>query len=105
MQPSKPDVQPSQAPPGTSRRVALCALAAGLVAGCSDEGGNDADSRDLPAIRPATGADRVPLADTGDIPIGGGKLVGQVLLVQPAAGTVRAFNAICPHRGARVSPP
>jgi nitrite reductase/ring-hydroxylating ferredoxin subunit len=37
--------------------------------------------------------------------MGGGVTVGGILLVQPTAGAFRAFSILCPHRGARISPP
>ncbi|GAA0466984.1 hypothetical protein Aca07nite_71690 [Actinoplanes capillaceus] len=58
-----------------------------------------------PGAAGAGGIDAQILAQTADIPVGGGVTVGNVLLVQPAAGTFRAYSIACPHRGARVSPP
>ncbi|MEV6520930.1 Rieske 2Fe-2S domain-containing protein [Longispora sp. NPDC051575] len=45
------------------------------------------------------------LAKVADVPVGGGKLVGSVLLVQPQAGVVKAFNARCTHQGTIVDAP
>jgi nitrite reductase/ring-hydroxylating ferredoxin subunit len=45
------------------------------------------------------------LATTKDVPVGGGIVVAGVLVVQPASGTFKAFDAACPHRGVRVGPP
>lgn len=50
------------------------------------------------------------LAKVTDVPVGGGALVdagtnGLILLTQPEAGQIHAFNPTCPHAGAKVSPP
>jgi Rieske Fe-S protein len=52
--------------------------------------------------------DRV--AAVSDIPVGGGSLVnvgadGYLLVTQPHAGDIRAFNPTCPHQGTTVDPP
>jgi cytochrome b6-f complex iron-sulfur subunit len=48
----------------------------------------------------------VPLAQ---VPVGGGVILdrdaGPVLVVRPTAGTVKAFDATCPHAGTTVDPP
>ena len=80
--------------------VTSCASMAGL-AGCTSAESSVAESD----THAATGADPQVVARTGDIPVGGGVIVHNVLLVQPVAGAFRAFSVICPHRGARVSPP
>jgi nitrite reductase/ring-hydroxylating ferredoxin subunit len=93
-------------PPGgcLRRRVLLTsltgALTAGLV-GCTSSKPSAPDADTGTAVV----ADPQVLARTGDVPVGGGVTVGNILLVQPTAGTFRAFSIICPHRGARVSPP
>jgi nitrite reductase/ring-hydroxylating ferredoxin subunit len=45
------------------------------------------------------------LAKTSDIPVGGGKIFSdaQVVVTQPAAGTFKAFTAVCPHQGCTVA--
>ena len=45
------------------------------------------------------------LAAMKDVPVGGGIIVAGVLVVQPAGGTFKAFDAACPHRGILVGPP
>jgi Rieske Fe-S protein len=46
------------------------------------------------------------LVATKDVPVGGGLLVqSSKLVVQPKAGTFKAFSAICPHQGVTVNPP
>lgn len=49
---------------------------------------------------PAGGGASSILAKTSDIPVGGGKVFGEQLVVvtQPKAGTFAAFGAICTHQ-------
>ena len=92
----------------TRRRALLAGFAGGAlaaaVAGC-------AATAPPPTPDPRAGAGAEPdagrpvLARTADVPVGGGVIVNNVLLMQPTPGTFRAFSVICPHRGARVSAP
>lgn len=86
-----------------NRRTLLCGLAALPVAGCATSTG-----KKNPGPGTAKPGDR--LAALEDVPVGGGVLVdtpgnGQLLLTQPVAGTVKAFNPACPHQGTTVNPP
>jgi Rieske Fe-S protein len=40
---------------------------------------------------------------TGDIPVEGGVISGQVVVTQPETGTYKAFSAICTHQSCTVS--
>jgi nitrite reductase/ring-hydroxylating ferredoxin subunit len=93
-----------------------------LVAGCGD----DAEPPDA-AAKPSTPATSAPaspadagtieplptggppvgaLLSTKEVPVGGGVLVGdQLIIVQPKAGTFKAFDARCPHQGFTVQAP
>ncbi|MDQ2757442.1 MAG: Rieske (2Fe-2S) protein, partial [Actinomycetota bacterium] len=42
----------------------------------------------------------VPVAD---VPVGGGKIVGEVVVTQPTKGVFRAFSVVCTHQGCPVS--
>lgn len=86
----------------------LCGLAVALVApgvvvaACSSD---DPPSSGGSAA-PLPGG---PLAKVSDIPVGGGVLVDagdkKLLLVQPTAGKVKAFDPTCPHQGFTVNAP
>jgi Rieske Fe-S protein len=45
------------------------------------------------------------LAATADVPVGGGVVLAdaQLVITQPAAGTFKAFSAICTHQGCTVA--
>ncbi|MET8348530.1 Rieske (2Fe-2S) protein [Micromonospora sp. NPDC005206] len=83
-----------------SRRALLSGVgavgAAGLLSAC---GAGDSPTGQA-AATPGT-----VLARTGDVPVGGGTVVDGVLVVQPEAGTFTAYDATCPHQGARVGAP
>ncbi|MEV8512481.1 Rieske (2Fe-2S) protein [Dactylosporangium sp. NPDC051484] len=46
------------------------------------------------------------LVAVGEVPVGGGVIVKDaVLVIQPAKGTFKAYDAMCPHEGEIVDPP
>ncbi|GGO27205.1 Rieske (2Fe-2S) protein [Micromonospora parathelypteridis] len=71
--------------------------AAGLLSAC---GAGDSPTDSQAAAAPGT-----VLARAGDVPVGGGTVTAGVLVVQPEAGTFRAYDATCPHQGVRVGAP
>ena len=90
-----------------SRRTVLCGLLLGVtvpgaLAACDSTG-----------VRKGGPGDAKPgavLAKVSDIPVGSGALVnsgsnGLLLVDQPTAGQIRAFNPTCPHAGAIVQAP
>jgi cytochrome b6-f complex iron-sulfur subunit len=99
------------------RRQVLCGIiAAGLLgpaalAGCSSDSGTDtgnAGNGDTDGTNsPAAGG---ALAALSSVPVGGGTVVTAsdgraIVLVQPAAGQVKAFDATCTHMGTKVGAP
>jgi nitrite reductase/ring-hydroxylating ferredoxin subunit len=104
------------------------AMGVAILAGCGDEepapaaGGNPGGSS-APATPATTGGNpfddgagptagggaQVPdnaLVAAGEVPVGGGVIVKDtVLVIQPAKGTFKAYDAACPHEGAIVDPP
>ncbi|WLS44333.1 Rieske (2Fe-2S) protein [Micromonospora profundi] len=83
-----------------SRRALLTGAGAIGAAGVLSACGTGDESSPQPAAEPGA-----VLASTGDVPVGGGTLVGGVLVVQPEAGTFTAYDATCPHQGVRVGAP
>ena len=97
-----PTPTPDAGPTGLTRRRALCGLVValavpGALAACSSGDGG------APPTPPPSGT------PVSSIPVGSGTVVegpnGPVLLVQPTAGVIKAYNASCPHQGTTVDPP
>jgi len=107
-----------------SRRQVLCGLAVALLApgalaaACGGDPGTTATTTTGGAGGTTTGGGATTttgggatgaLAKLSDVPVGGGLIVdgpsGKVLLVQPAAGTVKGYDPTCPHQGFTVDPP
>jgi Rieske Fe-S protein len=100
-----------------SRRTAL--LGAGalgvttVLAGCSTYGNDNNAAPPASAAPPvaqdpsgaATGGGGTELAQTTDIPVGGGKIFGDknVVITQPQQGVFKAFSATCTHQGCKVT--
>ena len=96
---------------GPNRRTILCGLAAalaapGALAACSSDPGEFQPGTPTQAAPQPTAGGGTPLAQ---VPVGGGTIVTKgeqtILLVQPTAGTVKGFDASCPHQGTTVDPP
>ena len=78
---------------------------AGFLAACGGDETPQGDSNISPpttgnAAPPTTGGPAGALAKKADIPVGGGKIFAEQLVVvtQPTAGTFVAFTAMCTHQ-------
>ena len=103
----------------TSRRALLAstgAACAAMIAGCSTYNANKGGvngpppsppppSGGTPAAGGASASGAAVLASTSSVPVGGGKILTaqQIVITQPAAGSYKAFTAVCTHQGCIVS--
>jgi len=81
---------------------AVCAAA---LTACAGYGSGGPAPAPAPAPAPNPGGGPAVLAAVADVPVGGGVvLAAQGLVVtQPAAGTFKAFSAVCTHQGCSVN--
>jgi Rieske Fe-S protein len=99
----------------TRRAVVLGAGGAGLAAvltACASYGSPTSQASEAPAEDESSAAPKkksakkakAALADTSDIPSGGGKVFEsqKVVVTQPTDGEFKAFTAICTHAGCTV---
>jgi Rieske Fe-S protein len=70
--------------------VGLGAVAVGTLAACGSS---------TPAPAAASGT----TVAKADVPVGGGRVVDQVVVTQPTAGDFKAFTAVCTHNQCLVS--
>ncbi|MEV7569983.1 Rieske (2Fe-2S) protein [Streptomyces tanashiensis] len=83
---------------GVARRTVVAAAgSAGLAAALAACGGGADDKNAAP--------EDTTLARTGDIPVGGGKILADkgLVITQPKAGEFKAFSSKCTHAGCAVS--
>ncbi|SOD64044.1 Ferredoxin subunit of nitrite reductase or a ring-hydroxylating dioxygenase [Streptomyces zhaozhouensis] len=100
--------------PGTTRRTAVLAGAAGLAAAAltacgsdDEENGAEGDGGTENGGAENGGSDggAEELTSTADVPVGGGTILDEQKLVvtQPTEGEFLAFSSICTHQGCPVS--
>jgi nitrite reductase/ring-hydroxylating ferredoxin subunit len=82
------------------------AAPSGAQPGASDDGVTSSDDPDTSeSTASSASAAAAALAAVADVPVGGGVVVNSVLVVQPTAGTLKAFDAHCAHQGVVVRAP
>ena len=110
-----------QQAPAATRRAVLAAAAGGVcaaaLAGCATYNANEGGVNGPPPSPAGAGTTGAAgsgaaspgaadvLATTAQVPVGGGTVLSakQIVITQPAAGTFKAFTAVCTHQGCIVS--
>jgi len=85
-------------------------LAPGALAACGGESQYSSSTTSAPrGTTGGAGSAGKELAKVSAVPVGGGTLVegpqGKVLIVQPSAGKIKAYDPTCTHQGTIINPP
>jgi nitrite reductase/ring-hydroxylating ferredoxin subunit len=75
--------------------VAAAGVATPVLAACGGASGSGGSG--------SGGSGPIATVKTTDVPVGGGVVSGQAVVVQPTAGTYKAYSAVCTHAGCLVS--
>ncbi len=80
------------------------AAATVTLAACSTYGKQESAPAPTPAPNASSGAGPAnAIAKTGDIPVGSGAIVGEVVVTQATAGDFKGFSTVCTHSGCNVT--
>ncbi|WP_067965218.1 Rieske (2Fe-2S) protein [Nocardiopsis trehalosi] len=79
-------------------------LGAAGIAGAAVVGASACGTRDEDRPKPQDVLRGTVVAQTTDVPEGGGTIVveGKIVLTQPEPGDYRAYSAVCPHAGCTI---
>lgn len=85
--------------------IGLAGAAVPVLAACNNNGGDAGGGTTTSAPARGAQAGGAALATTSEIPVGGGKVIGdaKVVVTQPTSGQFKGFSAVCTHQGCIVA--
>ena len=81
------------------RCIGACGAAVPILAAC----GSDGDSPPEGSAGESVGSPGESLVATSEVPVGGGVILDDVIVVQPTEGEFLAYTAVCTHQGAKIA--